>query len=595
EHVVDPVNWFESYVAGNRLSSAERVAYRGRSVELDPDGDLQIALDVCGASEAAGCAFEEEWERKVSLVSLADLDATQTALFDFDNINDGKYETKYQGASVYGGCRTKDGCIENVGADAGGLDVFFPCKDDEACRQATADFGGMASFAATPAFAEWLRAHREAMNPTTAIGNARQAEKAARRISGHVKGAGLNDRHGVFHAEDAALYEDRFLIVSGKACDDGPACTPADAAPRYAYSFDLAGLESAALYVDPLAPDDQDPRLRVECGAIDKCIRFAEDGAEVGNWTTAYYLPCNSADACGAILKDLRGLIRFATSAAGSAKPRKGDLGRIAGRIADLAAGGGRIYATENSVRYLEGFEDAWARDGALVVGLETCRLGDAKVCADDSLPEQVYQKITLAEANPDTISTRLFDRDGGAIDFDDYFFGLEDADNYTVVVFCRDGGACVSGNGIRAHNLLTVPCPGEDACDEIVALLIKAAGGEAPEPDKRTSAKPDARRDPSSLTALRKAVESAEIHLPVSGAEVTRLMRGVGVAIDEAGALLVRRKVCLALLRAGHSRGNECSLDTLFRDYDLAIDLAGLDAGSIKAASGRDGGARGD
>ncbi|HPF22368.1 MAG TPA: hypothetical protein PK417_02760 [Hyphomonas sp.] len=595
EHVVDPVNWFDSYVAGNTLSSAERVAYRGRSIELDPDGDLRIALDVCGADDAAGCV-EEEWERKVSRVSLADLDATQMALFDFENINDGKYETEYQGASVYGGCRVKDGCIENVGADASGLDVFFPCRDKEACGQATADFGGIASFAATPAFAEWLRAHREAMKPATAIGDARQAERAARRISGHVKGATLDDRHGVFLAEGAELYEDRFLIVSGKACDDGDDC--AAAATRYGYSFDLAGLDPAALYVDPLAPDDQDPRLRVECGAIDKCIRFAEDGAEVGNWTTAYYLPCNDADACGAILKDLRGLIRFVSDASRSEKPRKGAMGRLAGRIADLATGGGRIYATENSVRYLELFKDAWARDGALLVSLETCRLGDGKDCAEDALPEQVYQEISLADAKPDAISTRLFDRDGGEIGFLDDFFAQKDdpgADNYAVVVFCRDGGACVSNNGIRAHNVLTVPCPGEEACDEIVALLKEQASAGAPPPRKPASAGTDARRNESSLTALRDAVAGAEISLPVTGAEVTRLMRGLDVAFDEAGALLVRREVCLAILRAGHSRGNECSVDTLFRDYDLAIDLAGLDAGSVEAMSGRGGGERDD
>ncbi|MCB2114146.1 MAG: hypothetical protein KDD85_11445 [Parvularculaceae bacterium] len=595
EHVVDPVNWFESYIAGNALSSAERVAYRSRSIELDPDGDLLIALDVCGADDAADCVGAE-WERKVSLISLADLDATQTAIFDFENINDGKHETNYQGASVYGGCRAKDGCIKNVGAEASGLDVFFPCRGKEACRQASADFGGIASFAATPEFADWRSAHRESMNPAATIGDARQAQKAVRRISGHVVGAALDDRHGVFLAEGAELYENRFLILSGKACDGAADCTPAAAAPRYGYSFDLAGLDPTALSVDLLALDDKDPRLRVKCGAIDKCIRFAEDGAEVGNWTTGYYLPCNNADACGAILKDLRGLIPFVSGATGSEKPRKGEMGRLAGRLADLAAGGGRIYASENSVRHLERFENAWVRDGALVVSLETCRLGDGKDCAEDSLPEEVYQKITLSEANADAISTRLFDRNGGEIDFVDSFFAHKDdqgADNFAVAVFCRDGGACVSQNGIRAYKLFTVPCPGEGACDEIVALLKEGAGADALRPDRPASAEAGAprraaSRDDASLVDLQRAVAGAETYLPVSGVEVTRVMRGVDVAFGEAGALLVRRKVCLALLRAGQSRGNECSLDTLFRDYDLSIDLAGLDAGSIKATSGR-------
>ena len=100
---------------------------------------------------------------KVSHIALERLDPTQVLVFTFKRIESKGVVTEYDGATVYGACRGKrsadvfatDPCITNEGVDATGLRVFFPCRDEDTCMEAAADFAGIASFAVTSDFAGW--------------------------------------------------------------------------------------------------------------------------------------------------------------------------------------------------------------------------------------------------------------------------------------------------------------------------------------------------------------------------------------------------------------------------------------------------------
>ena len=592
-----PVNGKTLVIAGSELlTGVDRAAYRTKSIRLDPDGRLHVELAVCAEATAKACSDESAWKPKITHVALPAMDGSNVYVHSYGQVTIEGRTTEYEGLAVFAGCRAGGmSCIVNEGIRVGPLELFIPCKDEKTCEAARADFAGMASFASTPDFADWLAAHRDKTQATTKIENVNQAERAARRIGEHFSGAFYEDEFiGYVHPFGAELYEDRFLVVRTEACEQGPDCAAPDGIAKYSWSFDLTGLNSETVRADELLPDGESPNVWTDCVTRDNCILMAsEDGEDVSS-LDGDLVPCNSLKACRETAEDLRGLIRYASARAINKKPGNGKLGKLARGVSERASGGAYVAAVGEKRRYLMTFDRAWAHGGHLLVSLRSCLLGEGKDCADETLKESGpqtidYQEIDLSQADGGTIETFIFDAQGDEIDPIEAFFteeGPKGPDNYTVVIYCKRDALCVSKNGIRAFDFLLAPCPDQAACDEIVGLLKDAAGTAAPKSATDAGAKRAETVAPA-LDLLRNATGGAEIYLPVSGNDVTRLMRGVDIGLDGSGGLLIHRQVCLALLRAGENRGNECSLDTLFRDYDLAIDLAALDPGSIKPASG--------
>jgi len=330
-------------------------------------------------------------------------------------------------------------------------------------------------------------------------------------------------------------------------------------------------------------------------------------------------IECQGRKACERVAHDFRKLIDLAagrTFIEGAA-----DLEEAVGRIARAADGarfiempvnGTTVVIAGNSAQ--TGVKRAAYRtesirlnpDGRLDIELAVCAEATEEACADESVWMTKISHVALSAMDASGVSVHSYDRvtvRGRTTKYE----GL------AVFAGCRGGGSgCIANAGIRASPLAPFfPCKDEKSCraaradfagiasfasTPAFADWIGANRNEMPAAEATRSKTANAGAGPaggeagsaaSSLSALQQAMAGAEIYLPASGRDVARLMRGVDVGRDDSGRLRVRRQVCLALLRAGESRGNECSVDTLFQDYDLTIDLVAVDAGSVEAAAG--------
>lgn len=591
EYVEDPVDSTMRVVAGYSVQDkAERAAYQTESIRLDPDGRLHIELTVCTKSTAEACSDEAAWETKISHVSLPDVDPSNVAVFSFERMSIKGVTTEFSGMAVYGGCRGgESGCVVNEGVEAGGMPLFFPCKDQKSCDEASADFAGIASFAGTPAFAEWLGAHREKMLDATEIKNHKQAGEAVKRIAERFAGTVYFDEALDYaHAYGAELYEDQFLIIRNETCFWEPHCSDPEDIEKIDLSLNLVQLNAGTVHADELQPKEDSPKVRVECTVKSDCISGTSDDGEFFMTANFTPVPCNSLAACEETARDLRGLIKYAASRSEEKGPGEGELGKLAENIGKLSSGSAYIVSEGKGKPLYKGeLVRVFAGGGNLFVGLEDCVIGKDTACKDPDIREEILQSANLSDIDPGGISTLIFNKEGVLISAAEAFFADDGSlgSNYVVLAPCKGDSACVSQNGLKVFKSLVLPCPDQSACNEIVALLKNASGGPGSQPAADT--KGDAGKafviDSSPLGILRNATAGADIYLPVTGADVARLMRGNDVSQGAPNELVVRRRVCLALLRAGHERGNECSLDTLFREYDLEIDLTALNPASIK------------
>lgn len=172
------------------------------------------------------------------------------------------------------------------------------------------------------------------------------------------------------------------------------------------------------------------------------------------------------------------------------------------------------------------------------------------------------------------------------------------------------------SGETLLLATKWVVECKSKKACEEIAKDLrglvdyaiasLESGGkkstpigakddetstGDAPDPTIHANLSRAARRQ---LGAFHQAIFGGETYFPVTWGNATRLMQGRGVSVNSDGDMIVHRRACLALTPASFEPGDECKLDTLFQDYDLIIELGGLDTSSIKARQAANEDARG-
>jgi hypothetical protein len=145
--------------------------------------------------------------------------------------------------------------------------------------------------------------------------------------------------------------------------------------------------------------------------------------------------------------------------------------------------------------------------------------------------------------------------------------------------------------------------CKDKATCDEIAAdlrglvdySLEKPANSNSKEETSQTDETPNQSDDEAIISAdltgamrrqvnaFHRATLNGEAYFGVTWGDATRLLRGGGASINGDGDMVVHRQACLALTPANFEPQDECKLETLFQDYDLAIDLGRLDQASVK------------
>ncbi|MEL7028197.1 MAG: hypothetical protein AAGL49_03070, partial [Pseudomonadota bacterium] len=304
-------------VIARTVGFADEAAFVGEVVRLDADGRLHIEQGVCKDEAAAGCAEAEDREQRIHHVELAGLNPSHIYVHDFTSKTIGGRRTEYDGYAVYLNCRAdRQDCVQNEGISTSGFDVFIPCPDDKACKQVFADISGLASFAGTPGFADWLAVRSIAAETPTPISNKRQVDEALKRIE-----AGFDDRRfEMTYAEETYLYtqetasitEDGWLIIGGTYCVKGEEC-PEEETRTHELEIDLASLPETTFEFGELKIDGG-PYLALFCPDETYCLGEVQDGFMVFD-STAARVACGEYGGCEAMRRDLLGLAAYAADA----------------------------------------------------------------------------------------------------------------------------------------------------------------------------------------------------------------------------------------------------------------------------------------
>jgi hypothetical protein len=596
-----------AYGAGNMIGVADRAEYRADEIRLDPDGRLHIGLRLCVEDAPALCAGEKPWLKKISHVDLAGVDPARIAVFDYERTKIDGVVTEYEGAEVIAHCRDERGgafdvatCVTNEGANISGIDIVIPCKDEIACKKAASDLGGLASFASTPAYQSWRQAREAEAGAAAEIKGWSQAENAIDRIATRFPGASFIAAL-VGHDNDLSLYpvaaelrEERFLVIRHELCPVDDPCDSAAPAPFFDVSIDLERVDRSVRENELVAAEGS-AQLQIACEGDQDCI-LASDGERVSVWG-AWSIACADTKSCGDAARDVRGLIAFLRSPTSERKQRKKadrSLSALAAALNNSAVGAQYTVAQSGETgRATFRLHEAGAAGDTLVITLAECLHGEEITCEIEADWSALIQRAALADFDPALIYLHENDRHGTVLAPEEKFFGASPDDEPIgryVSVSCREAAACVSQNGLAGvESALFIPCGEEAACQTMIARIKNYLAGRAPGKfagdEKNGGAAKIAESD--SLDRLSRAIDGAQALVPASGNGVVRLLRGGGVQAPDPGRLVVSRSACLALQRDDAARGNECSVETLFRDYDLTLNLGGLSAGSVRILGG--------
>ncbi|MEM8936829.1 MAG: hypothetical protein AAGC77_10520 [Pseudomonadota bacterium] len=522
ERAVRDAEWREHSVDGGEVIAGfdvitfNRVAYRTNTVKIDPEGRLHVERLICVEDDAKKCEPDGNWRTKISHVTLADLNPSQTFVHDYtQNDKGGRITHEWDGYAVKTMCRDSARCVTNEGILDATPALVIPCHDKDSCRQQELALEGLISFASTETYLTWAEKKRAQTNTASDIKNEKAASRAAQAISTLIGDGKIQNLFDFFGMElldysDANLEGD-ILAITGKSylCLWGVDCegdeeatddstTPAD----YAVDINLAAIDTRQIRVNEIPDVTGSRSVTVACLQEQSCVSFLE-AQEFGYVNKWWPLPCRSEKECQRLASELRGLGQYAQARSGTSNAQTPKLSSRFDKILSVIGDKSHDaeYAVRNSItnqltRYRTEFIDAGS-DGRVRVALQICTKGGVlnlvrptegskgspeidPLCAMPDSWSRQMSFVDTASLERASINTLEFDLEGLEVKENE---AEREAATRAVFVKCADDNRCVFYQGVGDGERLYVPCDGPKACREIetqLSKLIRLAQGKA-------------------------------------------------------------------------------------------------------------------
>ncbi|MEM9617788.1 MAG: hypothetical protein AAF936_07475 [Pseudomonadota bacterium] len=536
--------------------------------------------------------------------------------------------------AVIATCKRNADCV-SYGDDAVGTTIYLPCKDKLQCEAARKALRGLATASdiSETARAELVADYAQIAYPIAMIAGESDAQEAAARVA-------------------QKLSQTPFLMSGADGWKYSITFEGASFAPPNSLIFQTnyksedeqepATLGSGQTTID-LSQINPDTMAHASWGDVlpngvffvceeRPCV--TETLGERNYTHSDWLLDCETKESCEAMATDLRGLIVFsrgehsATGNEAAPRPQASGPARRIRSERDARKAADRI--TKNLAPRHFSYQQSSA--GTLYkITNSKASMATPETAVTASVDDSYSPPALLFDLVYNVDETAQSDFESGVGKAELFLAGLkrdqifpeqvsDDRGDWIIRLQSTGENAVELKSGSRETLLLAtkwvVECKSKKACEEIAkdlrglvdyAVASLESGGKKstpkePEADDALSGDaPDAtihanlsRAERRHINAFHKATFGSETYFPVTWGDATRLMQGRGVSVNSDGDLIVHRRACLALTPANFEPGDECKLDTLFQDYDLIIELGGLDTSSIKVRKATNEDARG-
>ncbi len=330
------------HASANGIESVKRIHRQATSFGMNREGLPQLSVEVCAENDPGKCDDKQNWDSLLMVVDIENINPARSIYHDWKNQKEGgEIVTEWEGKSLVLACHAPEVCIEEfgVGISFRSQTGTIPCKDAETCYTALWSIMSLVSFAATPAYDDFVAEMMAKAHPVTEIDDWDDAEDALKRIADRLREEPWRvpisdiDLTYLIHQRDAEFDTDNSILITGYFCVEGEQCGDEDKEMFADMAFALDLMDSETLRTDRLVALKEQKILNIACaGEENYCAGLV---LPVGLWEMrGASVTCKNSDACEATAADLRGLKAFL----GNAPPRESDQTDKADDQSDEAA-----------------------------------------------------------------------------------------------------------------------------------------------------------------------------------------------------------------------------------------------------------------